>query len=139
MNKEIEQLVELAKEYFEYELLVGGVEPHRWSYIASQHIEGMTIHVYVNGESVDNGAVKIDEVEVNFYSGKIQFPYSFTISDLVAIWEKGGRYLKTLNIQKADLKEKRRLEKQKEIAKTDEEIEKLKKKQEQLQKEIDEC
>lgn len=116
MKQQIDKLVELSKEYVEFEDSIGIGKG--WNILRGNYGRPDVIKIYMESNNV--WAVVFGNVEVSLYSNMIELPYNFGAIELHEIYEDAKQFLETL---KNELEEKRKEEK---IAELENELKKLK-------------
>jgi len=133
MKTQIDLLVQLSKDYREFclssaikvrmnnhNVLRGESADFMWSKKDKKEIS-----IYFNGSVC---AIRLDEFELAFYSGKITFPYTFTENSLSEIYSDCYDYLEFMKMKipmmKEDEKKKKKLE---ELEKAKREVARLEK------------
>lgn len=120
MEKAIEQLVTLAKDYSCYAEAKGHSEDNPLLI----RKEGLSVWVYLD---IDVWFVKIGDVEITTNGHKTTFPYRYTTSDLTKTYKTYSKFLEELNANLKSMTEEEIAEARKR------EIERLKEKLDRLE------
>lgn len=118
MEKQIKNLVELAKQYYQYAIEEDFPGSH--TFIETEYGE---LSIYIATERRDVYSVRFDGVEIAGYSKKIGMPWTTTAETLQKIYDDFSKYLKT---EKDKMQERVAVQRAERIQNLEEELTRLK-------------
>jgi len=97
MKKQIENLIELAKDYVAFGIELGLPDTHNNIRGGHQskpdfHQEGNLISIYFSNKG-ETWTVKFENIEITGYSQKIEIPFTSTPESLKAVCDSAKEYL----------------------------------------------
>jgi hypothetical protein len=124
MQTILAKLIDLAKDYRDYELLVGGVGGGRWSTLREGN-SSTSIQVYV-AEKGKTSSVQFGKVGVTLYRNSFELPFGFTEELLQSTYDDAKAYLIALVETKEDVYLDRIQERRQRIEKLETQLEREK-------------
>jgi len=118
MEKQIKNLIELAKQYYQY--AIEEDFPNGHNCIQTDYGE---IGVYLSSSSQRDYMVRFDKVEIVGYAKEIRMPWSTTIAILEKVYGNFSKYLKT---EKDKIQEQIAVQRAEKIKNLEEELSRLK-------------